>query len=75
MTLLFMARLLSIHVQNLETVFGCLAQAKLSLNPKKCFFAVRKGRMLGHVVSEHGIRVDPDKIDKMLAKEVPTDVS
>lgn len=63
------------HIGDLDSVFACLAKARLSLNPEKCFFAVRTGRMLGHVVDRHGIRVDPDKIDKMLTRAVPRDVT
>lgn len=54
------------HVQELDTVFACLAKARLSLNPEKCYFAVTRGRMLGHVVDKCGIRVEPDKIRKMM---------
>ena len=32
------------------------------LNPKKCTFGVTFGKLLGHIVSEQGIEVDPEKI-------------
>ena len=34
----------------------------MRLNPKKCVFGVTSGKLLGHIVSERGIEVDPDKI-------------
>ena len=32
------------------------------MNPKKCVFGVLKGKLLGYIVSEHGIEANPDKI-------------
>ncbi|RVW19308.1 hypothetical protein CK203_093810 [Vitis vinifera] len=39
---------------------------RLRLNPKKCTFGVTSGKLLGHMVSEWGIEVDPDKIKAIL---------
>ena len=38
----------------------------MRLNPKKCTFGVTFGKLLGHVVSERGIEVDPEKIRAIL---------
>ncbi|PKI68468.1 hypothetical protein CRG98_011157 [Punica granatum] len=35
---------------------------KLRLNPAKCTFGARSRKLLGFVVSERGIEVDPDKV-------------
>jgi len=32
------------------------------LNPNKCTFGVRSGKLLGFIVSQKGIEVDPDKV-------------
>ncbi|MCO5595247.1 hypothetical protein L7F22_049287 [Adiantum nelumboides] len=37
-------------------------EVHFSLNPLKCAFAVRSGRLLSHVISKDGIVVDPNKI-------------
>ncbi|PKI59574.1 hypothetical protein CRG98_020037 [Punica granatum] len=42
---------------------------KLRLNPTKCTFGARSGKLLGFVVSERGIEVDPDKVKAI--KELP----
>ncbi|PKI33702.1 hypothetical protein CRG98_045907, partial [Punica granatum] len=39
------------------------------LNPAKCTFGARSGKLLGFVVSERGIEVDPDKVKAI--KELP----
>jgi hypothetical protein len=35
----------------------------LRMNPLKCAFGVTSGRFLGFVVHEHGIQIDPKKIE------------
>ena len=39
-----------------------LRQFKLRLNPNKCTFGVRSSKLLGFIVSERGIEVDPAKV-------------
>ena len=43
----------------------------MRLNPKKCTFGVTSGKLLGHMVSERGIKVDLDKIKAILDMLVP----
>ncbi|XP_010665037.1 uncharacterized protein LOC104882648 [Vitis vinifera] len=43
----------------------------LRLNPKKCTFGVTSGKLLGHIVSERGIEVDPKKIRAILDMPAP----
>lgn len=50
------------HLKRLDEVLTCLANAGLQLNTKKCRFAARSIKVLGHVVSKNGIQPDPDKI-------------
>ena len=38
----------------------------MRLNPKKCTFGVTSGKLLGHIVSERGIEVDPENIKAIL---------
>ena len=41
----------------------------LRLNPNKCTFGVRCGKLLGFVVSNKGIKVDPAKVKEI--QEIP----
>ena len=50
------------HLVNLQKLFERLRKFKLRLNPNKCTFGVRSGKLLGFIVSEKGIEVDPDKV-------------
>ena len=54
------------HLVALERFFERIQKFRLRLNPKKCTFRVTFGKLLGHMVSEQGIKVDPDKIKTIL---------
>ena len=41
------------------------------MNPKKCTFEVNSRKLLGHIVSERGIEVDPEKIRAILDMPSP----
>jgi hypothetical protein len=32
------------------------------LNPEKCTFRVPRGKLVGYIITEHGIKAKPDKI-------------
>jgi len=46
----------------LRKVFERLRKYQLKLNPAKCVFGARSGKLLEFIVSEKGIEVDPDKV-------------
>src|SRR4051812_38816615 len=50
------------HLVYLEKLFARLRKFKLRLNPNKCTFGVRSGKLLGFIVSQQGIEVDPNKV-------------
>jgi hypothetical protein len=51
------------HLMNLKQTFKKCRRFGLSLNPKKSHFAMREGKLLVHVVSKEGIRIDPKRIE------------
>ena len=59
------------HVVNLKKLFERLRKYKLRLNPSKCTFGVKSGRLLGFIVSQRGIEVDPDKVRAILEMPHP----
>jgi hypothetical protein len=44
----------------------------VSLNPSKSIFGVTKGKILGHIVSDSGISIDPERITAILNLPAPT---
>ena len=59
------------HLDALERFFERIRKFRLRLNPKKCTFGVTSGKLLGHIVSERDIEVDPDKIKAILDMPAP----
>ena len=54
------------HIQHLTKVFDQCRVYRICLNPDKCKFMVRQGRILGHIVSANGIATNQDKIKVIL---------
>ena len=50
------------HVENLRKLFERLRKFRLKLNLAKCTFGATSGKLLGFIVSQKGIKVDPKKI-------------
>jgi len=46
------------HMYHLKTVFQKCRKYGLSLNPKKSLFTMEEGKLLGHIISKDGIRID-----------------
>ena len=59
------------HLATLHRFFEKIRWFRLRLNPKKCTFGVTSGKLLGHIVSEWGIEVDPKKIRAILDMPTP----
>ncbi|RVW20218.1 Retrovirus-related Pol polyprotein from transposon 297 [Vitis vinifera] len=59
------------HLKALERFFVRIQKFRLRLNPKKCTFRVTSWKLLGYMVSDRGIEVDPDKIKVILDMLVP----
>ena len=59
------------HIRHLETVFIKCRRYGISLNPRKSNFTLEEGKLLGHIISKEGIRIDPDKVKGILKVEEP----
>ena len=62
------------HITHLVKVFEKCQTFRICLNPKKCVFMVRQGRILGHIVSMNGISIALDKINIIVDLPRPTNV-
>jgi hypothetical protein len=47
------------HLIHLKQTFEKCRKFGLSLNPKKSHFSIQEGKLMGHIVSKDGIKVDP----------------
>jgi hypothetical protein len=54
------------HLVDLTKTFANMRDAQLRLNPKKCVFGVRHGKILGYLVLHRGIEANPTKIQAII---------
>ncbi|RDX81084.1 hypothetical protein CR513_38273, partial [Mucuna pruriens] len=59
------------HIEDLGKLFIRLQKFRLRLNPTKCTFGVKSRKLLGFIVNEKGIEVDPDKVKAILEMLAP----
>jgi len=59
------------NVQILKELFERLRKYKLRLNPTRCSFGVKSGKLLEFMVSDKGIKVDPNKVKAIQSMPSP----
>ena len=59
------------YIANLRKLFKRIKKYRLRLNPHKCNFGVTTRKLLGFLVSDKGIEVDPSKIKGILDMPPP----
>jgi hypothetical protein len=59
------------HIADLTETFDNMRRNSLKLNPEKCIFGIRKGQMLGCMVSKRGIQANPQKIKALRRMQPP----
>ena len=62
-------------IQNLDTVLARFAQAGLKLKSQKCQLFKREVDFLGHVINEHGIHTNPQKIECVKTWPTPKNIT
>jgi hypothetical protein len=59
------------HLADLAETFANMRDTRLRLNPEKCVFGVRQGKILGYLVSHRGIEANPTKIQAIINMTPP----
>jgi hypothetical protein len=60
------------HLKHLRIVFDILREQKLYLGASKMQFFAKELKILGHVIDDKGISMDPHKVDKVVNWKAPT---
>ena len=63
------------HEQHLKIVLQTLREKNLYAKLNKCDFWLKEVSFLGHIVSSEGIRVDPTKIEAVMNRKPPRNVT
>jgi hypothetical protein len=53
------------HLSHLRIVFERCRKYGISLNPKKYVFRIDEGKFLGHVASQGGVSIDPERVQSI----------
>src|SRR6266508_208150 len=59
-------------ISDLSETFTNLRPFRWQLNPEKCVFGVPSGKLLGFIVSYHGIEANPEKLKDIFRMNSPT---
>ena len=59
------------HLEDLKETFDTLHSYNIKLNPRKCAFGVTAEKFLGFMVSQKGIKANPNKI-RAIMEMAPT---
>ena len=65
-------------IEHLYWVRECLIRCRrigIAVNPDKLYLAVKRGVLLGHIVSQEGTELDPTKVEVITNLQPPTDVN
>ena len=63
------------HDERLKAALNRIQSAGVTLNPEKCEFRKSQLKFLGHVVNQHVIQADPDKVSAILQMKPPTNIT
>ncbi|KAL4562009.1 hypothetical protein LXL04_034197 [Taraxacum kok-saghyz] len=64
----------SAHVKDLEIALQTLFQHQFVVNQKKCYFGQSSVEYLGYIITGHGVAMDPQKIEAVLAWPIPRQI-
>lgn len=62
------------HLSQFAIVLHILQENQFVVNKKKCSFGRRHIDYLGHVISQNGVAVDPNKISSIVHRPIPRNV-
>ena len=72
--MLVKSRKAELHLDDLKETFDTLRKYQMRLNPAKCVFGVSSGKFLGFMVSQRGIKANPEKVKAILDMTSPRSV-
>jgi hypothetical protein len=59
------------HLADLRLALERMCRYGLKMNPLKCAFGMSAGKFLGFIIHEHGIEIDPIKIESINKVQLP----
>jgi len=59
------------HVSHLRQVFEIFRKYGFSLNPDKSVLGADEGKLLGHIISKDGLKIDPERVEAIKRFPLP----
>ena len=59
------------HIEHLRRTFEKCRKYGLSLNPQKSLFELEEGKLLGHIITKDGVRIDPKRVEVINGISLP----
>jgi len=59
------------NLHHLRVIFHKCRKFRISLNPKKSLFSIEEGKLLGHIISKDGIKIDPSWVEAIQQIDFP----
>lgn len=72
--ILVFSKTLQDHLTHQRKVIDCLKSANLKLKPSKCMFVREEVEYLGHIITTHGLKINPLITEAVHALPAPKDV-
>ena len=63
------------HLQHLDIVFSRLHDVNMKIKAKKCSFALTEVKYLGHMITQRGVKPDPENVEAIRKMKQPTTVT
>ena len=60
-----------LHLQHLKKTFLKCRRYGISLNPKKSNFSLKEGKLLGNIVSDDGVKINPKRVEEIKNLSLP----
>ncbi|GKE31332.1 reverse transcriptase domain-containing protein [Tanacetum coccineum] len=61
-------------IKDIEETLLTLKKVNMNLNPKKCSFGMKEGKLLGYIVTSEGIRANPEKTKAIMSIHSPSNL-
>ncbi|GKA26458.1 reverse transcriptase domain-containing protein [Tanacetum coccineum] len=61
-------------IKDNEETLLTLKKLNMKLNPKKCSFRMKEGKLLGYIVTSKGIRANPEKTKALMSMPSPSNL-
>jgi hypothetical protein len=69
--LTFCSKNKSYPISHLTHIFERCRKYRISLNPKKTIFSVEEGKILGYIISQYDINIDPERVKEISHISLP----